>query len=318
MNFGPSITVSPNINTTYYIRAESPCDITNCKSILISVIPLPNTPVVNSASNIGETSFNANWQTVGSASSYILQVSKYNTFSSFVLNTNVGNLTSYNINGLECETTYYYRVKAVNSCGESSFSNIINLNTSNCPFVPTPCPGTPTVTYNGYTYTTVQIKTQCWMVENLRTTKYRDGTSLNSTWGQGTDGRYTNACSGGDGLFYNFYAANDTKKLCPTGWRTPTSTDFQTLMNNTPDASSIMVIGTNSYAWAGYLGGYKTSGGTCYDADKIGFYWTTSLASGNPIDFRLTKSTTNILSYNINNYGTSDKYRGQYVRCIKE
>ena len=30
-----------------------------------------------------------------------------------------------------------------------------------------PCPGTPTVTYYGKTYNTVQIGNQCWLKENL-------------------------------------------------------------------------------------------------------------------------------------------------------
>ncbi|MDD3739875.1 MAG: FISUMP domain-containing protein [Bacteroidales bacterium] len=323
IDYGTSINVSPLANTTYFVRAEGDCDTTSCVSIDITMIDIPDAPVADAATSLGDTYFTANWQSVSTATSYFLEVSEDVGFSSFVLNSDVGNVLFYDMTGLDCSTTYYYRIRAVNSCGESVNSNSITLTTDGCGCSPVPCSGLPTVTYNGYTYNTVQIGTQCWMVENLRTTKYRNGTDINQAetdplWSAaGTDGRYCSAGSGGDGLFYNYYAANSTNNLCPTGWRTPTSSDFTTLTNNVPNAASIMDnvtwLGDNSCGWTGRNGGYRAANGTYYDSQH-GYHWTTSSAGGGYyVDFRLY----NNLSYQINTFGSPPTY-GEYVRCVKE
>jgi uncharacterized protein (TIGR02145 family) len=101
-----------------------------------------------------------------------------------------------------------------------------------------PCSGVSTVTYDGVTYNTVAIGSQCWFKENLRTTKYNDGTSItnvtdNDTWASTTSGAYCcydNNPSNCDtyGALYNWYAV-ETGKLCPSGWHVPTDDDFKTL-----------------------------------------------------------------------------------------
>ena len=101
-----------------------------------------------------------------------------------------------------------------------------------------PCEGITAVTYDGVTYNTVSIGSQCWLKENLRTTKYNDGTSItnvtdNATWTSTTSGAYCcydNNPSNCDtyGALYNWYAVN-TGKLCPSGWHVPTDDDFKTL-----------------------------------------------------------------------------------------
>lgn len=319
---GLTINVSPLVNTTYYVRAEGDCDTTVCASVTVSIISTPDAPVADAASDLGDTYFTANWQVAAGATSYFLEVSTINDFSNIVYSSNVGNVLLKAVTGMDCATTYYYRVRAVNSCDESSNSSTITVVTDGCGCTPIPCPGTPTVSYFGYTYNTVLIGSQCWMVENLRTTQYRNSTTINNAettalWSAaGTDGRYCSAGGSGDGLFYNYYAATSTNNLCPTGWRTPTQTDFSTLMASVPDAASIMSdtwVGTNSCGWTGLNGGYRAGSGTYYDPQH-GFWWTsTNYNSTSAIDFRLY----NNLSYQINTFGTP-KVTGQYVRCIKE
>ena len=114
-----------------------------------------------------------------------------------------------------------------------------------------PCPGAATVTDNdNNTYNTVQIGSQCWMKENLRTTKYPDGTSI--AYGQGqststTTGYYyhPNNNSGNDvtyGLLYNWNAAmnagsasssvpSGVQGICPAGWHLPSRSEWNILYN---------------------------------------------------------------------------------------
>lgn len=72
----------------------------------------PIVPVALSATNITSDSFDANWEAVAGASYYLLDVSTNATFTSFVLQNQVVNATTYTVTGLSFDTTYYYRVRA--------------------------------------------------------------------------------------------------------------------------------------------------------------------------------------------------------------
>lgn len=90
---------------------------------------------------------------------------------------------------------------------------------------------------DGNSYTSVTIGAQVWMVENLQTTKYNDGTAipLVETWNYPIKPGYCwynkdIANKGSYGALYNWYAVN-TGKLAPTGWHVPTDADWTTLEN---------------------------------------------------------------------------------------
>jgi uncharacterized protein (TIGR02145 family) len=89
------------------------------------------------------------------------------------------------------------------------------------------------------TYRTVKIGDQVWMAENLRTTRYNDGTSLvhderASDWSsrEGAYCWYDNhaATYKSYGALYNWTAVN-TGKLCPAGWHVPDITEWEVLKN---------------------------------------------------------------------------------------
>ena len=101
-------------------------------------------------------------------------------------------------------------------------------------------PGTPVTDRDGNTYRTVVIGNLEWMAENLKTTTYSSGESVDypgdnmSAWSENTDGAYAwydNDESNGAlyGALYNWYAVTNPQGLCPAGWRMPDQEDWQYL-----------------------------------------------------------------------------------------
>ena len=98
---------------------------------------------------------------------------------------------------------------------------------------------------NNY-YPVVQINTQLWMAENLKTTKFNDGSSIPlvtdaTTWiNLSTPGYcwYKNdeaTYKATYGALYNWYAisttTNGNKNVCPASWHVPTDAEWTTLEN---------------------------------------------------------------------------------------
>ncbi len=100
-------------------------------------------------------------------------------------------------------------------------------------------------------YPVVMIGTQVWMAENLKTTKYNDGTaiplSVLAFWNELITPAYcwNNIDKATYGALYNWYAVS-TGKLCPTGWHVPIDAEWINL--------------------ATYLGGLDVAGGKLKEA----------------------------------------------------
>ncbi len=146
----------------------------------------------------------------------------------------------------------------------------------------------PSVTdADGNVYTTVKIGDQIWMKENLKTTKYNDGTpitkyvrsihgnnwlNLNTPlalyqWADTSD--LNNVHSNPIpydyyGAMYNHFAI-ESGKLAPAGWRIPTGQDFLVLKN---------YLANNGYAGKEALALKSTSGWLTFSGnglDAVGF-----------------------------------------------
>lgn len=95
---------------------------------------------------------------------------------------------------------------------------------------------------NNY-YSVVQIGSQLWMAENLRTTKYRNGDVIGTTATPDANiyseqsPKYQWPCNGDEsyvaayGRLYSWYAVKDSRGLAPGGWHVATDAEWRTLQN---------------------------------------------------------------------------------------
>jgi len=145
--------------------------------------------------------------------------------------------------------------------------------------------GTSTIAdFDGNTYNTVLIGTQCWTKENLKVTKYNDGTDIpldatggsngktgGQNWSSFNTGARTvhsnnNANLAIYGFLYNWYAAKGIatalsttyKNICPTGWHVPTDSDWNKLVISIDSGADT----TGTISQSSIAGGRMKSTGT--------------------------------------------------------
>ncbi|MDA3906001.1 MAG: fibrobacter succinogenes major paralogous domain-containing protein [Bacteroidales bacterium] len=249
--------------------------------------------------------------------------------------TGTGVFTS-NMTGLENNTIYYVRAYATNAVGTSygnevSFPLIMNV------------PGPSVTDINGNVYKTVKIGNQVWMAENLKTTKYREGTLIpNITdatdWANLTSGAYcyfSNSTSIGAiyGALYNFFAVTDNRKICPTGWHVPSDSEWSILreyLGGEEIAGGKLKetglehwvdpnVGADNSAGFTALGGSwrGTNGPFYYYTGRTTVFWSSTVDdSNNPVFYELTYDSSNFgrrvgTIYFLKNAGLS-------VRCLKD
>ena len=205
-----------------------------------------------------------------------------------------------------------------------------------------PAPSSPWVVYgsltdqDGNTYKTINIGTQTWMIQNLKTTLYNDGTSIPlandaASWINLT----TPACCWQEndpayrvtyGLLYNWYTVK-TGKLCPSGWHVPGEVEWDRLINylggeniaggklketgfrhwNSPNTGA-----TNESYFRAFPGGNRLNGPDALYSNlrEMGCWWTT--ASGE--DW----GGSRLIYYNSDHIqkSISPKNWGLSVRCV--
>ena len=244
-------------NTTYYVRAYATNSAGTTYGEQRNFTTLLTTPTVttNTVSNITATTAicGGNVTSSGGASVTARGVCWSTSQNPTVSGSHTtdgsgtGNFTS-SITGLAANTTYYVRAYATNSAGTTY--GVQRTLTTTAPDWQT-CPGTPTLTdIEGNVYNTVQIGTQCWMKENLRTTHYANGASI-PNGGSTNDSfvpYYYNYSSSSiqleqRGYLYNWPAVmhgasssnanpSGVQGICPNGWHVPSYAEWQQLENH--------------------------------------------------------------------------------------
>jgi uncharacterized protein (TIGR02145 family) len=238
---------------------------------------------------------------------------------------------------LKPNTGYYLRAYASNSVGtaygqEERFTTLENI---------TGIYFNPKLVYDsikdveGNVYKTIKIGTQTWMAENLRATKFNDGTSIPEVtiledWDTLTSAAY---CWAGIelsnkniyGAWYNFYTVEDSMhgNLCPAGWHVPTEAEWNTLLNYlepSTAADKLKEVGTTHWLGTNYRannesgftalpGGERSPQIDTYPGWNDGLWWGSTLSSV----VAVTRSRGYVLQ--INNY--SKKF-GLSVRCFRD
>jgi uncharacterized protein (TIGR02145 family) len=189
-------------------------------------------------------------------------------------------------------------------------------------------------------YNTVVIGTQTWMAENLKTTKYNDGTPITYTgtdytsWVNNTSGAY--AWFNNDeatykttyGALYNRYTVN-TSKLCPSDWHVPTDDEWTTLITylggesiaggklketGTTHWYSPNTGATNETGFTALPGGFRDSDGSAFGGVEGNGLWWSATQSDN------TGGWFRSLFYDrsdVQRGALANKY-GLSVRCLKD
>ncbi len=77
----------------------------------------------------------------------------------------------------------------------------------------------------GNTYRTVKIGNQVWLAENLRSTKFQDGSKIRTAYVPNDDERNLLKY----GRLYDWHDVADERNICPVGWRVASDDDWKEL-----------------------------------------------------------------------------------------
>lgn len=223
------------------------------------------------------------------------------------------------LTGLQVSTTYYARVYATNHLG-TTYGNQVEFTTL-----------FSIVDIDGNVYHSVNIGNQIWMVENLKTTKYRDGTPITNItddmeWTFLSTGAYCDYDNNVNnstlyGRLYNCYAVNNSKNLAPTGWHVPTREEWDILIEF---LGGIEVAGkklkdigtTDSFGFSALPAGRRTDFFVGFeDLGSFGYWWSAN-------EYFMSSFTYYCVSLYFEGNGVyfDDDYSGcgLSVRCIKD
>lgn len=313
--------VSYSLNTTITPVIQAIVSTISPSLIGTKTVTISSTIISNGGASITERGFC--WSTNTSptnSNSKVINMSEIDNFSE-------------TLTGLNPNSIYYVRAYAINSKG-ISYGNEISFTTK----------GYGTVTdIDNNIYITATIGSQVWMVENLKTTKYKNGGSIpniTSLWGSLQNGAY--CCYSNNiankniyGALYNFFAVN-TGNLAPNGWHVPTNDEWLILINYlggyTVAGGKMKEAGfshwaspntnaTNESGFKGLPGGSLSEFNDFYGINTDGNFWSSSSYNGAYAYYVDLTYSNGQVSYNYGNslpLPSDNVRKGFSVRCVKD
>ncbi|HER00571.1 MAG TPA: hypothetical protein ENO22_14635 [candidate division Zixibacteria bacterium] len=159
--------------------------------------------------------------------------------------------------------------------------------------------------YDGNFYRTVLIGDQCWMMDNLKVTHYRNGDTIPNVtdageWHDFATGafcEFNNDPVNVDtyGRLYNWYAVTDGRNIAPEGWHVATLEEWQTLAmylgGDAVAGGKLKVAGTafwmspntgatNESGFTALPGGYRDGYGGFVATGTQARFWTSTTYGG--------------------------------------
>jgi uncharacterized protein (TIGR02145 family) len=160
------------------------------------------------------------------------------------------------------------------------------------------------------------------------------GVGTGQTWGNRNTGArtvYGNSAANlaTYGYLYNWYAAVDSKGLCPSGWHVPSNTEWTNLINylggdnvaggkmksidtvlwNSPNTGS-----TNESGFSAFPGGVRSNDGSFFNNKLNALYWSTTEIYNN-------YAWNCFLNYNLSSVLRGNGYFksfGASIRCLRD
>jgi uncharacterized protein (TIGR02145 family) len=206
-------------------------------------------------------------------------------------------------------------------------------------------PGPVVNDIDGNNYNTVKIGTQTWMVENLRSTRYRNGDMIATTTPSTLDitsentPKYQWAYYGDEnnaatyGRLYTWYTVNDSRNIAPVGWHVASNTEWTKLIVylgggfnsggrfkeiGTTHWSNPNTGATNESGFTALPSGGRKGNGVFFYIGSATYWWTSTECSGcankSGVDWYLDNNFSSFGIY----FGYDNPSLGLSVRCVKD
>ncbi len=192
----------------------------------------------------------------------------------------------------------------------------------------TSCTGISTVSYEGKTYNTVQIGTQCCLKENLDV-----GATIGGSATQTNNSAIEKYCYNDDpancatygGLYQwneamQYSVSEASQGICPIGWHIPTYAEFRTLKTSVNyDGNALKAVGQGTGGGAGTnTSGFSAlqsggdDGGSFFNIGTSTYFWNSTV-----YDTAYADIITLTLIYSDIGFNYSLHFYGFSVRCLE-